>query len=102
MTIAANKDITFATGSGIFDMTLATGDFVTGTGAVKLKGSTTITTGNSFTTGTGNAVISGDMTIAANKDITFATGSGIFDMTLATGDFLTGSGAVKLKGSTTI
>ncbi|MCA9324890.1 right-handed parallel beta-helix repeat-containing protein [Candidatus Saccharibacteria bacterium] len=48
VTIAANKDLTFASGTGNFDQSASSGTFATGTGAVSLNGDTTIGSGNTL------------------------------------------------------
>jgi len=80
-TLAANKSLTAAAGTGALDFSLATGAFSTSTGAVSLNGSTTL---------------------AANKNFTATAGTGALDFSATSGIFSTGTGAVSLNGDTTL
>ncbi|HXH27100.1 MAG TPA: peptidase G2 autoproteolytic cleavage domain-containing protein, partial [Candidatus Acidoferrum sp.] len=48
-TVAAGKNLTFASGAGSFDQSASSGTFATGTGAVSVNGNTTIASNKSLT-----------------------------------------------------
>jgi hypothetical protein len=88
ITMAANKDIRYAAGNGLFDASVGTGV---------------------FKTTTGDNTISGDLYMAAGKDIRGVSGASLFDMSMCSGAFLTptgavtiGPGAVGISGALTI
>ncbi|HUU59707.1 MAG TPA: hypothetical protein VMZ50_09190 [Phycisphaerae bacterium] len=121
--VAADKDLTCGSGTGVFDFSGASGTFktstgdhtlagnvaisgsktlTTGSGAVTLAGDTTVSGSKTFTTGTGTVQINGDANIAADKDLTCGSGTGVFDFSAASGTFKTSTGDHTLAGNVTI
>ncbi|MBP9667263.1 S-layer family protein [Candidatus Saccharibacteria bacterium] len=79
VSVAANKNITFAAGTGSFDQSASSGTFKTGTGAVSLNGDTTVASGKNFTVTNGTTNITGTTNIntsgTANTNIGNNTGT---------------------------
>jgi len=102
ITIAANKSITYAEGTGTFDASLATGIFKSSTGTNTLGGNTVIAGAKTFGTGTGAVTINGDTSLAENVEVACVAGTTALDLSLGTGVTKTTSGINTFGGDVSI
>jgi hypothetical protein len=73
VTIAADKFLKCASGTGQFDWVLGSGIFRTTTGTNTLSGNVVISGTKTFTTGTGAVALNGDVTLAKTVTVSKAT-----------------------------
>jgi hypothetical protein len=121
VTLAANKNISSAAGTGAVDLSLMTGTIKTPAGAHTIGGPVTLaenagitsfgsgtagidfsgTTG-AFKTGSGDIALNGNITTAANINVTATAGTTAVDLSAGTGVFKTPTGANTLSGNVTV
>jgi hypothetical protein len=121
VTLAANKNISSAAGTGAVDLSLMTGTIKTPAGAHTIGGPVTLaenagitsfgsgtagidfsgTTG-AFKTGSGDIALNGNITTAANINVTATAGTTAVDLSAGTGVFKTPTGAIALNGDVTL